>query len=113
MPGAPAPVDVVGNRQERVAEQHPGPCEAHDLAGQLALRGLVTVNRAVGTGRLVFAIGAFVEAHLRVIEEATTVDAQCAPSPVVGPAVDTDHLAHGQEFAFQMVHAESSRPYVA
>ena len=113
MPGASAPVDVVGDRQYRVTEQHPWPCETHDLPGQFTLLGFVTVNRAVGAGRFVFAIGTFVEPDFRVIKEAIAAVAQRAVGPVVGPAVDTDHLAHGQEFAVQMIHAGLSLLYLA
>src|SRR5512139_2377010 len=62
-------VEHVRKREPRMAEHHARPGVAHDLLGLLALRPLVAVDRALGTGRLALAVGALLQPLLRIVEE--------------------------------------------
>jgi len=101
----PELVEQVGQRPDRVPPGHPRAGEAHDLAGRLALGGLVAVDRAVGAGRLVYAVRALFKPPFRVIHQFRAVGAQAAVCLAIVMMV-TEYVCHAhQGFVFPLQSA--------
>lgn len=96
MPRSAETIQLVGDSQQWMVNEHARSRVAHDLFYAGALRWLVAMHGTVGTGRLVIAVGAFVEAHIGVFQELPALRAQLVPwTIVVRGAVDADHPGHG------------------
>jgi hypothetical protein len=92
-------VQLVRNREIRVPEQHSWAGVPHDHPGSCPGTGLVTMDRAIGAGRLVGAVEAFLQAHIGIVEEALAVVAQiCMRRLVARVAVNLDHFRHRMPF---------------
>lgn len=103
MPRSAETIQLVGDSQQWMVNEHARSRVAHDFLYAGALRRLVAVHGTVGTGRLVIAVGAFVEAHIGVFQELPAVRAQLVPwTIVVRGAVDADHPGHGQPLSGEM-----------
>jgi len=93
VPYLPETIYLMGDRQQRVAQQHSWARISHDLFGPGFASRLEAVDGAVGTCRLVFPIRTLVEPHLNIAQEILTICAQSAiGSVVVIGAIDADHL---------------------
>ena len=102
-------VNVVGDCQDGVPKQHPGPGKSHYRFSLSSLRWLITVNRAIGARWLVLAKRALVEPYFCVVHEDGTVFAKSLRSMVV-PAIDVDHPADRQAFTFEVFHGPALPP---
>ena len=60
-------IQLMGNSEHRMTEQHSGSSKSHDLGGLCPLGRLVTVNRAVGAGRLVFPVRTLLQSHFSIV----------------------------------------------
>jgi len=96
MPGRAESVQLVADGKERMAQQHPRAGVSHDFFGLGPLRRLVTVNGAVGAGRLVLAVRTFQQPHFGIVQKLPALGAQDVPGAVmVSGAIDSDHFGHG------------------
>ena len=107
------PIQLVNDGQDRVPEQHARSGIAHDCPGLLSLRGLVTVNGAVRTGRLGAAVRAFLQPNFCVVQElrAFTADTRANVAMMVA-AINADHPGNGPELPCQppVLEAQLRRP---
>ena len=95
-------VQLVRNREHGMSQQHSRSGETHDRFGLCFSRRLVTMDRAVGAGWLVFSVGALLEPQLGVIQELTTGFAQRIIERIMmRRTVDADHLADRQPLTCQ------------
>jgi len=99
----PQLVEQVRQSEHRVSPEHPRAGKAHDLAGGLALRGLVAVNRAISAGRLLDTVGAFFQPPFGVGHQFGTIGAKDSMFllPVVMIAKNMRHAHQGLLFPFQ------------
>ena len=95
MAGLSEPIQLVSDRQDRMAEQHSGPGVAHDLPGLLSPSRFVAVYWAVGARRFFIAIGAFFQSQHGVVVKLLARRTQNAVRRiVVTGAINADHLRH-------------------
>jgi hypothetical protein len=111
MHGFSKPIQLVGDRKQRVAQQHPWTSVTHDFTSLGSSRWFVAMNRAVGAGWLVVAIRAFLKTTAGVVEKLSTACAKIIGRRIVMVgAVNADHLHHrhllsGKVF-FLRLHAD-------
>ena len=75
----------------------------HDVFGLGSLGRLVAVDRAIGAGRLVLAVGAFCQPPLGIIQECPALGTQLIPwTEVMIVAIDSDHLCNGQPLSLEV-----------
>lgn len=82
--------------------RHPRAGVTHDRARLFALLGLVAVDRAVGTGGLVFAKSATFDANFRILEKCPALGTQSRfAAAVKSRAVQPGHRPKGIELALE------------
>jgi len=75
----------------------------HDVFGLCSLGRLVAVDRAIGAGRLVLAVGAFFQPSLGIVQEFLALGTQMIPwTEVLIAAIDSDHLCNGQPLSLKV-----------
>ena len=102
MPRPSKSIDVVGDGEQWVAEQHTWPGITHDFFRLLPIMRLVAMHRAVRARRLVLTIRAFLEAYFGIVEERGAVLTELVARIVEVRTVNADHFAHGPEFTLQV-----------
>lgn len=103
--------------QQGMMPKHAGTGIAHDIADLFPHFRLITVDRAVAAGCLVFLEGAVFEPEPGIFQKFTAVAAEFIPCMVVVPAVDTDHALNGFAFplhpgmnvCFSLLHARRTK----
>ena len=83
------------HRQDGMVAHHARAGIAHHRRDPLPHVGLVAVYGTFGTGRLILAERAFVEAFVSIIQKLPAVRAKLAVGPVPIVAVDVDHCPDG------------------
>jgi hypothetical protein len=95
----PKPIDEMEQCEERVLVSHAGAGIPHNSSNPLPHIKVVTMHRAVGTGRLVLLVWASIEALARIRYKSHTF---CTQSFVcfamMTAAIDDDHGFHGLMF---------------
>jgi len=108
----PKSVDDVEESEERMLVDHAGARKPHNALDSVPHVRVVTVNPAVGTGRLALLEWTSIEALLRIHCKSLTPGAQSLFCFAVMPAaIDSDHGFHGLMFPahstrFSFVHAD-------
>jgi hypothetical protein len=95
----PKPIDKMEQGEERVLVGHAGAGIPHNSSDLLSHIKVVTMHRAVGTGRLVLLEWTSIEALVRIRHKSFTLGAQslfCLA--MMAAAVDADHGFHGFMF---------------
>jgi hypothetical protein len=89
-------INLMGNSQQRVAQQHAWAGIFHDFFGLGFTSRFVAVNGAIAACRLVFPIRTFLEPHFNIVQKAPTLCAQNATGSVmVIRTKDANHLCDG------------------
>ena len=103
VPGPSKAVQLMGDRETRMPKQYARAGPLHYVLGLCSLGWLVAVDRAIGAGRLVLAVGAFFQPPLGVIQEFLALGTQLIPwTEVVIVAIDSDHLCNGQPLSLKV-----------
>ena len=69
MPGPAKTIQFVSDGEPRMTKQHSWTCVPHDRFHLGPLRGLVTVDRAIGAGRFFVSVRALLKPTLRIVQE--------------------------------------------
>jgi hypothetical protein len=95
----PKPVDKMEQGKERVQVGHAGAGIPHNSSDLLPHIWVITMHRAVGTGRLVLLEWTSIEALVRIRYKSLTFGAQSIFCfTMTSAAVDADHGFHGFMF---------------
>jgi len=112
----PAPlVQHVEEAEPGVSPDHSGSGVAHHYPRLLALHSLVAVDRTLGTGGFLLAVGALQQTLLRVLQQRMAITARRRPiAAMMIPAVDADHLLQRSILAgqarLQSLHGAEDNP---
>jgi len=103
MPGPSKAIQLMGDREPRMPKQYARPGPLHDVLGLGSLGRFVAVNRTIGAGRLVLAVGAFCQPPLGIIQKCLALGTQLIPfTEVMIAAIDSDHLCDSQPFSLEV-----------
>ncbi len=94
-------VEQVAKGKDGMTPEHPRTGEAHDLPDLFTLSGGVTMDGAVGAGRLLRVEGAVGQTRLAVAQQVGAIRAQRRAAAVAGAAENPDQRGDGAAFALE------------